>query len=243
MDESPATNRKGLLIKLLIVALGGVVILLVLLSRGLDLRAVASHVMDAIRVAGPWGFFAGMAVLPAVGFPMLPFVLAAGPAFGQQLGLGGLLACAAAAIFFNITLTYWLARAGFRPALEYLVKRLNYKIPEVRKSDQLEVTILVRVTPGPPFFVQSYLLGLAGIPYRIYVLPSFLAPMINTAGFVIFGDAIMKGKGQVALFGISLVIAAALGIHMVRRHLARKKAAAAAATEEALHGQPPGQTR
>ena len=41
-----------------------------LLLRGVDLRALATLFMEAIRTVGPVAFFAGMAILPAFGAPM-----------------------------------------------------------------------------------------------------------------------------------------------------------------------------
>jgi uncharacterized membrane protein YdjX (TVP38/TMEM64 family) len=125
----------------------------------------------------------------------------------------------AAAITVNVVLTYWLARRAFRPLLVWVLGRLGYRIPVVPASEHFELTLLVRITPGPPFFVQSYLLGLAEIPFRIYLAPSLLFPMINLSGVVVFGDALMHGKVKVAVLGISLVIAAILGVHLLRRHL------------------------
>lgn len=226
MQETSPRKHRGLLIKLGLVLLVGIVAV-VLLLRGVDIRGWATRTMEFVRAAGPLTFFTGMALLPAVGFPVLPFCVAAGPAFGQQLGLGGILLCSAAAVLVNILLTYWLARFAFRPVLERWLIKMGYRIPKVDTADQWELTLLVRITPGPPFFVQSYLLGLAQIPFGIYILPSFLAPMINITGFVIFGDALAQGKGKWALGGILLVIAAGVAVQFLRKKLARRKAATA----------------
>lgn len=227
-ETPPRVVNKGLLLKLGVVALAGLV-LVVLLLRGVDVKGIGHQVMETVRSAGPWAFFGAMALLPAIGFPLMVFCLTAGPAFGAQLGLGGILACAALAVLINVLLTYWLARYAFRPLLERWLARLGYRIPVVDPSDQLEVTILVRITPGPPFFVQSYLLGLAQIPFRKYILPSFLAPMINITGIVMFGDAVAQGKAKWAVFGISLVIAAGLAVHVIRKHYHKRKQAQEAA--------------
>lgn len=191
----------------------------VLMIRGFDIKSMIVNIMDTIRLLGPLAFFTAMALLPAAGFPLMAFALTAGPAFGAQLGLGGVLLGSAAAITVNVVLTYWLARRALRPLLAWALGRLGYAIPAVPASEQLEVTLLVRITPGPPFFVQSYLLGLAEIPFRTYLVPSLLFPMINLSGVVIFGDALMHGKAKIAVLGISLVVAALLGVHLLRRHL------------------------
>ncbi len=224
MQGTPSRGNKGLLIKLGLVAVVAIVVIALLLY-GVDLKGAIHRTIEYVRAAGPWVFFTAMALLPAIGFPLMAFCFTAGPAFGSQLGLGGILAFSAVAILVNVLLTYWLARYALRPVLERWLSRLGYKIPVVDAADQLEVTILVRITPGPPFFVQSYLLGLAQIPFRIYILPSLLAPLFNVTGIVMFGDAIAQGKVKWAVVGISLLIAAALGVHMVRKHYAKRKGA------------------
>ncbi|MBL9208640.1 MAG: VTT domain-containing protein [Opitutaceae bacterium] len=200
------------------------VVVAVLVLRGLDVKGLVTRLMAVIGEMGPVAFFAAMALLPAVGFPLMAFCLTAGPAFGAQMGLGGILLASAAAILINVLLTYWLARVALRPLMEKLVARLGYRIPVVEKADQLELTILVRITPGPPFFVQSYLLGLAEIPFRTYILPSFFIPLFNITGVIIFGDALAQGKGKWAALGIGLVVAGGLAVHMLRRHFAKRKA-------------------
>lgn len=201
-----------------VLLVGGILVL-----RGFDIKSMIINIMETIRLLGPLAFFTAMALLPAAGFPLMAFALTAGPAFGAQLGLGGILFGSALAITVNVVLTYWLARRALRPLLAWALARLGYQIPVVPAADQFEVTLLVRITPGPPFFVQSYLLGLAEIPFRTYLLPSLLFPMINLSGVVIFGDALMHGKGKVAVLGISLVVAGLLGVHLLRRHLRQRR--------------------
>jgi len=214
-----------LLLKLGVVAiLGGIVV--VLLLRGVDVRGVIANLIATTREVGPWAFFGGMALLPAVGFPVMAFALTAGPAFGPRLGLPAVLLASAGAIIVNILLTYWLARYAFRPVLKRWLARLGYSIPVVEREDQTELTILVRITPGPPFFVQSYLLGLAEIPFRTYLLPSFIFPMVNISGVIIFGDALAEGKLRWAVLGLSLIVAAGLVVQVLRRHYAKRKKSA-----------------
>lgn len=217
----PRDRRKFFLkgsLGLAVLLVGGILVL-----RGFDIKSMIINIMETIRLLGPLAFFTAMALLPAAGFPLMAFALTAGPAFGAQLGLGGILLGSALAITVNVVLTYWLARRALRPLLAWALARLGYQIPVVPAADQFEVTLLVRITPGPPFFVQSYLLGLAEIPFRTYLLPSLLFPMINLSGVVIFGDALMHGKGKVAVLGISLVVAGLLGVHLLRRHLRQRR--------------------
>jgi hypothetical protein len=48
--------------------------------------------------------------------------------------------------------------------------------------------------------------------------------MPMSAGFVIFGDAILHGKTRGAFLGLSAILALSLIIHFVRRHYGKKSA-------------------
>jgi len=177
-----------------------------------------------LRDAGPWVFFTAFAILPALGFPVSVFYFTAGSAFTERLGLGGVIAATGLAQLVNISLAYWLARYAIRPWLEQMIGRSKYKIPVVAAAEHAEVTLLVRVTPGPPYFVQGYLLGLAEIRFRTYLLISWLVAMAYATGFIIFGDAILHGKGRLAFIGLSALVAVVLIVHLLRRHYGKKRA-------------------
>lgn len=227
MDSSVADpkSRKGLIIKLAVLGAVGVVVGGLVL-RGVDLRGIIDEGLALVRDAGPAAFFFGMAVLPAIGFPLSPFTLTAGSVFAPTLGWPIVILATWAALSVNVTITYVLARWIARPGLEKLTVRLGYKWPEVNKDNYWDITLLARVTPGPPFVLQGIMLGLARVPYRIYFIGSMVVQGIYSLVFVVFGDALLAGKGKMIIFGISAIVALALGAHLLRQHLARKKKAA-----------------
>ncbi len=222
--RKPVLNR-GLLLKLVAVAVVAGVAGFFLL-RGYDWRTAINTFLETVRQAGPLAFFSAMAILPAFGFPLAPLTLSAGPIFAPVLGVPVVIALSCAAIFVNVTLSYVLARWLLHPVLERLVQRLGYRLPRVGPDNQWDIAILLRVTPGPPFFVQSYLLGLAHVPLRIYLICSLAVAWSYAAAFVIFGDALLNGRGKMVLFGLSVMTALGVGAQWLRKHLARKRAVA-----------------
>ncbi len=179
--------------------------------------------VDLMRDAGPLVFFSAMAVLPAVGCPLSLFTLTAGTVFAARLGLPLVLACCGLALALNLTLTYWLAAFVLRPTLEQLIARTKYKVPELDEADHSELTLIVRLTPGPPFTVQSYLLGLARVRFFTYLWISWVVVMPLAVGCVIFGDAILHGKALVAMLGLGAIASVSLIIHFIRRHYGKKR--------------------
>jgi uncharacterized membrane protein YdjX (TVP38/TMEM64 family) len=199
----------------------------VLVLRGLDWRAWVAQGMDEIGRAGPWVFFTAMALLPAAAVPMLAFSLTAGSAFGRQMGMGWVVAAGLAAVTVNLVFTYWLARWALRPWLSRLVARLGYRFPCVDGADMTDLIILLRVTPGIPFFAQNYLLGLADAPPARYLAISCAASWTYTAAFILFGEALLHGRGRAALLALSLILALGAAGHLLHRHLGRRAGAAA----------------
>jgi len=225
MAEEPAPRpNRALLLKL---AGAGVVLLgaAVLMARGLDLKALVAQGLGLIGQAGPVVFFGAMALLPSFGAPLSPFSLTAGSVFAARLGMPLVIVLALAAVTFNIMFSYYLARRAFRPLLEKLMVRLGYKLPEVAAGDATDLIILLRVTPGVPFPVQNYLLGLAQVPVVKYAVISCAVQWSFNAAFILFGDALLHGKGKLALLGLCGLVALTVGTHLVRKHYGAKKSA------------------
>jgi uncharacterized membrane protein YdjX (TVP38/TMEM64 family) len=217
MPEARSATNHALILKLAAVAAVALVAAF-LVWWGFDLKALFLQVMGWIRDAGPWVFFTAMALLPTVGFPILGFAIPAGPAFSERMGLAGLLAAYGAALAVNLALTYWVARFGLRPLIERLVTRAGHRVPQFDPREQRELTLLLRITPGPPFFVQNYLLGLGNVDFFTYMWISWLVVMIYGVGVIVFGDALAHGQARVAIVGFSVFMAVIIAVHLVRRH-------------------------
>lgn len=218
----PSRRLRSTLALALIAAAFGSGLLYALHLSGLGPRELITLILEALREAGPVPFFAAMSLLPLAGFPVAAFTLAAGPAYGPLLGLPLVVTCAIAALALNVTLNYWLAARALRPLLSTWLTRLGYTLPEVSAKNAWTVSLLVRLTPGPPFFVQSYLLGLARIPFPIYLLVSLLVSGSYQAAIIIGGGALIEGRMVLALGAAALVALILLATSLLRRRLARR---------------------
>jgi len=98
------------------------------------------------------------------------------------------------------------------------------RLPEVESGDITDLIILLRAMPGVPFFVQNYLLGLANAPFFRYLVLSCAIQWTLNSAFMLFGDALIKGRGKLVLTAILLLAAISAATHMVRRHMGRKVA-------------------
>lgn len=180
------------------------------------LRAWAEVGVEWVRGLGPTAFFCAMAILPAAAVPLSVFTFSAGSVFAPTLGMPAVLGLVALSLAVNQTLTYVLARWILRPWVLKLCAWLGYQVPVVSPSDQLKLIILVRVTPGPPYVLQSYLLGLAAIPFRLYFTISWGIAVFYSFAFVLFGQALLEGRGRLALVAVSLFVALTVAVRWVK---------------------------
>jgi uncharacterized membrane protein YdjX (TVP38/TMEM64 family) len=215
-SQEPKAKRKLPIAKLILAAilLGA---LAVFFLRGVDLPALGGRAMAFIRGLGPWAFFTAAAVLPAFGAPLSAFTITAGELFAPLLTLPGAIAATLLAVLGNLALTYWLARYALRPVLSKLADRYGYKVPRVTKANALSVTLVLRLTPGIPFFVQSYILGLAEVPFVFYMVVSWTCNLPMAIGAVVLGKGAFNGNFKMVGVGAFVLIVAIIIIHWLRR--------------------------
>lgn len=173
-----------------------------------------------LRDLGPLPFFIALTFLPAVGFPTTPFFLLAGAAFGVQFSI----IASGISQAVNLVFAYWLAKRFLRDWIEYGIRKTKYRIPVVKPENYLKVSILIKIAPGPPNFVKSYLLGLAGIPFKIFFLVSWPATMAYAVGLIVLGDSLFDGDTGRALVAAVVLVAVVITMKLIYKHYARKKA-------------------
>ncbi len=171
-----------------------------------------------LKQTNPLVFFGLFAVLPALGCPISPFYLIAPGLYElkwNMLGFG-------LAIIVNISLGYWIAAGFLRPLAEKLVTRAGHKVPQVDSSNAGKLALVVRITPGVPFCLKNYLLGLAGVPYKTYMWASWPIELAWALAIVIVGESIFEGKAGLGLLGGVFLIALILLTKMARNRYATK---------------------
>lgn len=217
MEPATSISARLLVLRRLSLVLVVAVLVVAALTTGLPDKLTA--VVGYVRSAGPVTFFVAMALLPLVGIPLMPFTVAAGPAFGPVLGIGPVILWAIVAVGVNVALSYALAAHVLRPSISRLAAFLGYRIPAA--SGSWHVSALIRLAPGLPFFAQSYVLGVMRVPFGSYMLVSTLVPAGYISGVILLGDALWKGEGRAMFFALSLLVLAGTALHFLRqRHLA-----------------------
>ena len=230
-----ARHRRRRLLVLVVAGLG--LLLVGAVAAGLPpetwtrLRDAATAATAWVRGLGAGWYFAAFALLPAVGFPVSVFAFSAGPLFGPVLGLPAVLGLAGLSMAVSMTISYGLSRYVLRPWVTRLLEFLGYRIPVVPPAKRRMFVFLVRVTPGPPYVFQSFLLGLAEVPFGLYLTVSWLVGTANISLVIVFGDALMKGRGGVAVAALVGVVAVVGVVKLVRKRMIAAERAAEAPAE------------
>jgi len=220
---------------LFVVALG-VAALFVPKEAWVQLKEAVNMGMAWVRELGAGWYFAAFAVLPAVGCPVSVFSLTAGPLFVPVMGMPMVLMLTGISMAVSMTLSYVLARYVLRPWVTRLLGFLGYTVPDVPAAKQRMFTLLVRITPGPPYVFQSFLLGLAEVRFGLYLGISWVISTVNVALLIVFGDALFQGKGKVALIALAGVVLVVIGVKLLRDRIQRREREAAGKTASAGEG-------
>jgi uncharacterized membrane protein YdjX (TVP38/TMEM64 family) len=139
--------------------------------------------------ADPIPFFLLLTLLPAIGFPTSPFYLVAGAAFGTWTALVG----SGVSMIAYLLISWWIAHTGLRPWIEARLARTPFRLPELQDPGQaVRFTLLVKVAPGVPATLKTYLLCLSGISFPVYFWVSFIVSMAYAAIFVLLGESVLE---------------------------------------------------
>lgn len=198
------------------------VVVIYLAARQVHVGETIDRGVAFFRERGPLAFFSAMALLPIVGVPLSPFTLVAGPVFGPTMGLPTVIACALLAVAVNVALSYWIAAYALRPLMSRLVQRLGYQLPDIPPRAAWTATLLLRIVPGTPFPVQNYLLGLARVPFGMYMLISTVVPAAYLIATILLGDGLARHDRGAIIWAVVLFLAAGGVLHQVRRRFSRK---------------------
>jgi uncharacterized membrane protein YdjX (TVP38/TMEM64 family) len=152
--------------------------------------------------------------------PAVPMSIAAGLAFGAW-GIPIVLVAATmgAALAFLVA-RYW-AHAKVRGLLE---KRPRLKaVANAVREEGWKVVLLLRLSPLVPFELQNYFFGITDIPFRHYVLATFVGIIPGTIVYVYLGIIVRMGGGGSGgpltwvFFGAGLLATIAVALLITRK--------------------------
>lgn len=160
-------------------------------------------VRDLLTDHGPLLFLA-IAVLPGFVLPVAPLLGFAGIWAGKN---GPWLGCAycSLALFANLCWTYWLARGPARGLLKRLLSRSRFRLPETPPKNLIEWALILRLTPGVPFILTNYGLGLFRMPFASYLTVSLPILAFTACGYVLAFAGVFGGQWKHVWTGVSIL--------------------------------------
>jgi uncharacterized membrane protein YdjX (TVP38/TMEM64 family) len=173
---------------------------------------------------GPWGplvFIAVYAIAVVAAVPGSVLTIAAGAMFGSVLGV----AVVSVASTLGATLAFALARWFARDSVARWLAG-NDKFAKLDRMTGRHGAIMVAITrlvPIFPFTLLNYGFGLTGVPFRTYVLWSWLCMLPGTILYVVGADAVTRGlaEGRVPWPLVEVVAATAVVLTLIVRRARR----------------------
>lgn len=184
------------------------------LMQGVE--TLSRHVQDS-----PLLLWLALAILPGLPFPSSPLLVLAGVVWREHPALGCGICLIATAV--NMSWTYALAAGPAQVVASRWISRWQHRLPQLPTVSSTQALLVLRLTPGVPFFLQNYLLGYLRVPYGRYLIGSLACNAPMACGFVLTGAGVASGAWKPMLSGIGLIVTTAIAVKIIRQLLRKRR--------------------
>lgn len=177
-----------------------------------------------IQGLGPWGpvvFALIYAAATVAAVPAALLTIAAGAMFGSVVGVMTVVVGATLGASAAFAIARWLARDAIAG---WLAKSAKFaKLDAMTERHGAIIVAITRLLPIFPFNLLNYGFGLTRVPFRTYVLWSFVCMVPGTALYVVGADAITRGlsEGRVPWGLVATLVGVILLLFVVVRRARR----------------------
>lgn len=198
----------------------GVILVILILTQVFDLTELLGNIDDWIEDLGPWGpviFILIYIMAVIVAFPASILTVAAGPLFGVFWGV----VIVSIASTIGASLSFLIGRYFAQDATQRWLsgKELFLKLEMLTEEHGAFIVALVRLVPLFPFNMVNYGFSLTKVPFRTYVLWSWICMLPFTIVFVAGAEiALSISQGEIpwlllVVLGITMVILSVIVKH------------------------------
>jgi uncharacterized membrane protein YdjX (TVP38/TMEM64 family) len=175
--------------------------------------------LAGFRSMAPFVFFAGGALLIAMGVPRTIFSVLGGMVFGFLTGTFLAIAAAFAGSVVIIWLTRFLGRPLFHQKIGHRLKAIEGRL----EDNGFLVVLILRQLPLPSILI-NVLIGLSSINSSAFMLGSLLGLIPEAAIFALFGSSVREDFAlRISLASLSLIVLIiVIKIYFRRSPLARE---------------------
>jgi uncharacterized membrane protein YdjX (TVP38/TMEM64 family) len=207
------------------VALAAAVVALLVLAKVFGIGERLGELRNWIQELGPWGplvFLLLYAAAVVAAVPGSALTVAAGALFGSVLGVIVVIHAAT----LGASLAFLIARYVAR---DTIARRLSsnatfQRLDRLTEEHGAVIVALTRLVPLFPFNLLNYGFGLTRVPFRTYVLWSYLCMLPGTILYVVGADAFTEGlaQGRVPWGLVGAFVAAGLILTVLVRYGRRR---------------------
>jgi len=165
-------------------------------------RVDVAGVLVWLRAAGPWVFYLAFALLTLIGLPSTPFFIIGGAAFPLWQNLAG----ATLGMLLHFLLAYLISSRWLRQTITRLLEKRGMSPPDVQQGNEWKVALMIKFAPGVPMFLKSYLMGVAGIPFKQFMVVSIASTWIYALAVLTMGKSAMEGHSGWFLGGVAILV-------------------------------------
>jgi len=205
-----------------ILLLAGALVALVVVGREAGLGELLTldnlaRLRQRIEGYGAWGpvlFVVGYALAELCFVPALPITILGGVAFGPVWGT--------VYVSLGATIGAALAFLAARYAMRGAVARWTARNPRLARIDAAvaehgwRLLMITRLVPLFPFNLQNFAYGLTRIPFRTFVVTSWICMLPGTAAYTFAAGALADGRGDLrrtlAYLGVAGVLLVLLSL-------------------------------
>lgn len=152
------------------------------------------------------GFFLAQAILPLLGFPIMPFLVIGSFSFGFIPCLLG----TAAATAIQLPLAYLIGTRILKNMIHHLSEWFEFPIFKIQTQDQVKFIFFIKLVPGLSQTLRHYILAIAHVPFRQFFLISWSMSMTFSI-IVLLASRTLKTGGNwniyLAVACLALIIA------------------------------------
>lgn len=152
--------------------------------------------------ANAYVFIILMALLPLLGLPISIFLVLV----GMMFGIPGGIALTGIIMVFHLLATYYLVHSFVRPLLIRFLHDFHLHIPKLPPNGKKRLGFAFMILPGLPYSMKNYLLALAEMPFKPYMLISWSCHFILNIPFIILGRGVIRMDPKVLLMAAGLII-------------------------------------
>jgi len=207
-------QKRKLTLKVIAIVIG--LILLWMIVPGDKSIEVLKNVGEKI---GYPGFYIGQALLPLLGFPIIPFLVIGSLTFN----FWGVLLGTAIAQSIQIGLAYVIGRKFLKGTVKNLSEWFEFPMFKLKSMDQVKFIFFIKLIPGLSQTLRHYILAIYDVPFKPYYLISWSMSMVFSIGVILVCKTFRSSGNWNIYLGVVFVVVVAVVIFLLRKQKDKKQ--------------------